>query len=73
MRFSTFTSRFNDQLIQNLLGQSALKLLTAIDPALSSRTKLLELAIDLYTPVGTGWWSVREVTKIKADCKQELT
>jgi len=52
MQFSTFTSRFDDRLIQSLLGPSALKLLQAIDPALHSRTKLLALAIDLYTPAG---------------------
>ena len=52
MRFDTFTSRFDDGLIQNLLGEAALKLLTAIDPTLNSRTKLLALAIDLYTPAG---------------------
>ena len=89
MRFDIFTSRFDDGLIQSLLGKAALKLLTAIDPSLSTRTELLDLAVDLHTPVGTvrvspGCFNaaddvaalvgcVREVTKIKADCKQELT
>lgn len=50
MQFTQFTSRFDDRLIQSLLGPSALRLLKAIDPTLNSRTKLLALAIDLYTP-----------------------
>ena len=52
MQFATFTSRFDDRLIQSLLGPSALKLLQAIDPALQTRARLLALAIDLYTPAG---------------------
>ena len=52
MQFNAFISRFSDGLIQSLLGEAALKLLTAIDPTLNSRTKLLALAIDLYTPAG---------------------
>ena len=52
MQFATFTSRFNDRLLQSLLDPSALNLLQAIDPALNSRARLLELAIDLYTPAG---------------------
>ena len=52
MQFNAFTSRFDDRLIQDLLGEAALKLLTAIDPALSSRSKLIDLAVDLHTPAG---------------------
>ena len=52
MQFRTFTSRFDDALIQDLLGEAALKLVRAIDPALSSRAKLLELVVDLHTPAG---------------------
>ena len=52
MQFVSFTSRFDDELIQSLLGPSALKLLQAIDPALSSRSNLLDLTVDLHTPAG---------------------
>jgi len=52
MQFATLTSRFDDRLLQSLLGPPALKLLQSIDPLLSDRSKLLELAIDLYTPAG---------------------
>ena len=50
MQFTSFTSRFDDRLIQSLLGSSALRLLQSIDPSLDNRSKLLELVIDLYTP-----------------------
>ncbi len=51
-QFHTFTSRFDDALIQELLGEAALKLVSAIDPALCSRTRLLKLVMDFHTPAG---------------------
>lgn len=52
MNFETFKSRFDDEILQELLGSSALKLISLIDPALASRSSLLELVIDFHSPEG---------------------
>lgn len=82
MQFATFTSRFEDRLIQSLLGPSTLKPLQAIDPALHSRAKLLVLAtgllldrtkrnamIELVRPTGaTELAQALGVQQSRADC-----
>jgi hypothetical protein len=50
--FALFTSRFDDTVLQELLGASALKLVSLLDPTLASRASLCRLAVDLYTPEG---------------------
>ena len=52
MRFDTFTSRFDDAVIQELLGTSILELITLIDRDLLNRSKLIDLVVQLYTPAG---------------------
>lgn len=52
MRFDTFKSRFDDELLQGLLGSSVLRLIRLIDPTLTRRESLSDLVIDLYTPAG---------------------
>lgn len=50
--FALFTSRFDDTILQELLGASALKLVSLLDPTLASRANLCRLAVDLYSPEG---------------------
>ena len=52
MNFTAFKSRFDDGVLQDLLGASALRLISLIDPELATRSNLLDLVIDLYTPEG---------------------
>ena len=52
MRFDTFKSRFDDALIQRLLGESTLKLISLIDSDFLNRSRLAELVTDIYTPEG---------------------
>lgn len=50
MRFDTFKSRFDDALIQRLLGESTLKFISLIDSDFLNRSRLTELVTDIYTP-----------------------
>ncbi len=50
--FGVFMSRFDDSLLQSLLGAPSLKLIGAIDPGLATRSNLIKLVVDLYTPSG---------------------
>lgn len=52
MNFQAFRSRFDDSLIQELLGESALGLIQQIDSALATRSNLLDLILDYHTPEG---------------------
>jgi len=52
INFDLFSSRFDDGLLHSLLGASAMKLITAIDPQLATRSRLVQLVIDLFTPSG---------------------
>lgn len=52
MNFNTFKSRFDDSVIQDLLGESALTLVQLIDPQLASRSNLSQLLLDYHTPAG---------------------
>ena len=52
MNLHRLLSRADDQSLQTLLGRSVLKLITILDPALTSPSKLVDLIFDLYTPQG---------------------
>lgn len=50
MNFIQFLSRFDDELIEELIGSPALRLLRMLDPELTSRDRLLDLVIELHPP-----------------------
>lgn len=52
MNFDDFLSRADEQILQDLLGKTGIRLITLMDPALSSPTKLREVVVGLYTREG---------------------
>ncbi len=50
--FDSFVSRFDDGVLHSLLGAHTMKLITAIDPQMATRSKLTKLVVDLFTPSG---------------------